>query len=63
MKNSIKFTKVPKGKEKERLYCTPMFENVEVDNDSTFIKELNKLVNGEISEIDLNKIKKEGKKK
>ena len=63
MKNNIKFTKVPKEKEQERLYHTPKLENVKIDNNSIFIKELDKLVNGEINEIDLNKIKNERKKK
>lgn len=63
MKNSIEYKKIPKGKEKERLYYTPLFKDVKINNNSTFIKELNKLANGDITEIDLNKIKKGRNKK
>lgn len=56
--NNIEFKGTPpKGKEKERLYYTLKLENVKVNHNSTFIKALDKLVKGEITEIDLKKVK------
>lgn len=61
MGEKIEFKEIPKGKEKDRLYHFPVSKNTHVDTNTPFMKEVRKLVNGEIDEIDLEKVKKEFK--
>ncbi len=61
MADRIEFRGIPKGKEKHRLYHTPKLKHVQIDYDSPFTKELNRLLDGEIDEMDLEKVKREFK--
>lgn len=57
MRGKIEFKKIPKGKEKDRLYYFPVSKNTKIDTNTLFTKEIHKLVNSKINEIDLEKLK------
>lgn len=61
MRGKIEFKKIPKGKEKDRLYCFPVSKNTKIDTNTLFTKEIHKLVNSKINEIDLEKLKRKDK--
>lgn len=61
MKEKVEFKDIPKGKEKDRFYYFPVSKKTKVNTNTPFMREFHKLVNGEIDEVDLEKVKKEFK--
>lgn len=44
MRGKIEFKKIPKGKEKDRLYYFPVSKNTKIDTNTLFTKEIHKLL-------------------
>lgn len=61
MKKKIEFKDIPKGKEKDRFYYFPVSKKTKVNTNTPFMRKIHKLVNGEINEIDLKKVKRDFK--